>query len=380
MYASDLRVALFSGNYNYIRDGANQALNKLVAYAARIGVEVRVYSPVTNTPAFEPAGSLIGVKSYPIPGRGEYRWAIGLTSQVVQNLREFKPQLFHLSSPDILGHRALSFARKNKIPTVASMHTRFETYLRYYRLGWMEPVFRKIVTRFYNRCEHIAAPNQVMADVLHSYGVTRPIGFWQRGVDTEIFSPSARDLEWRRKFGCGDSDIVIGFTGRLVLEKGLEIFAQSLDLLREMGHSPKILIVGDGPARAWLEARLTDAVFTGHIGGPELGRAVAAMDIFFFPSPTEAFSNVTLEAMACGTPALVAKISDVDNLIIDGVNGNRSLPQDAAGFATQLAAYCGDANLRRNHGAAALETSKKFDWDKINQAMVDIWLDVAANR
>ncbi len=130
MDANGLRVAIFSGNYNYVRDGANQALNRLADYLLRQGARVRVYSPTTKTPAFEPKGDLISVPSIPFPGRPEYKLGLTLTPRVKRDLKTFAPHIFHVSSPDITGHRAVDLARKRDLPVVASVHTRFETYPR----------------------------------------------------------------------------------------------------------------------------------------------------------------------------------------------------------------------------------------------------------
>ena len=153
MKTSDLRVALFSGNYNYVRDGANQALNRLVGYLLSKGVKVRVYSPTVEHPAFPPTGDLVSVPSVPIPGRSEYRLPIALPARVRRDLEAFNPDLVHVSSPDIVGHRAVTWARKRKIAVVASVHTRFETYLEYYHLQALEPLVRAGLRRFYHRCE-----------------------------------------------------------------------------------------------------------------------------------------------------------------------------------------------------------------------------------
>jgi hypothetical protein len=111
MEPSALRVAIFSGNYNYVRDGANQALNRLVGYLLRCGVQVRIYSPTTDTPDFEPTGDLVSVASVPVPfGRGEYRMAHGLTRAARRDLAQFRPNIVHVAAPDILGHRAISWA------------------------------------------------------------------------------------------------------------------------------------------------------------------------------------------------------------------------------------------------------------------------------
>src|SRR3954468_16984356 len=134
---SDLRVALFSGNYNYVRDGANQALNRLVGYLLREGAQVRIYSSPFPEPAFEPTGDLVSLPSIAIPGRPEYRLGLGLSASARRDLAQFLPNVVHISAPDIIGHRAVSWARARQVPAVASVHTRFETYLAYYRLQWL---------------------------------------------------------------------------------------------------------------------------------------------------------------------------------------------------------------------------------------------------
>ena len=131
MQASDLRVALFSGNYNYVRDGANQALNRLVDYLLRQGVQVRIYSPTVEQPAFPATGDVVDVPAIPIPGRSEYRFPLWLTGRLRRDLEQFKPNIVHVSSPDVVGHRAVSWARRHKVAVVASLHTRFDTYLAY---------------------------------------------------------------------------------------------------------------------------------------------------------------------------------------------------------------------------------------------------------
>ena len=120
MHPTDLRVALFSGNYNYVRDGANQALNLLVGYLLAHGVRVRVYSPTVAKPAFPPTGDLVDVPAFPmIGGRGEYKLGRGLPAAPRADLEAFAPNLVHVSSPEFLGHAALTWARRNGIPTVS---------------------------------------------------------------------------------------------------------------------------------------------------------------------------------------------------------------------------------------------------------------------
>ena len=376
MRQNQLRVALFSGNYNYQRDGANQSLNRLVGFLERQGVAVRIYSPTSATPAFEPTGTLVSVPSFKIPSRGEYRFALGLPPAVRRDIAAFAPTLFHLSAPDRVGFRAKALARELGVPVVASVHTRFDTYLTYYGLGWVNRFIANIMRRFYGDLAEIYAPSEGMAEVLRADGMAKRVAIWSRGVDATLFNPARRDLEWRRAHGFADEDAVIAFVGRLVLEKGLDVFADAVARLTERGVRHRVLIVGEGPARSAIAARLPDAVYTGHLGGTDLARAFASADMLFNPSITETFGNVTLEAMASGLPVVGARATGTASLVDDGITGTLVTPGSVEGFASALAHYLTDAGARTAAGAAGLAASRRYDWDEINQKMLDHYLAI----
>jgi phosphatidylinositol alpha 1,6-mannosyltransferase len=375
MGSDQLRVALFSGNYNYVRDGANQALNRLVDYLLRQGVAVRVYSPTTPTPAFPASGDLISVRSLPFPfGRAEYRFAVGMPGAIRRDLAAFAPNVVHLSAPDILGHRALSWARNRSIPTLASMHTRFETYLRYYGLAFAEPALRWTMRRFYRRCDAVLAPSQSMAQIMREERMSYNISIWTRGIDTSRFNPAMRDLVWRRSLGIADNDVVVGFLGRLVMEKGLDVFAETIEALTARGIKHRVMVIGEGPARDWFERHLPGAVFTGFLQGPDLGRALASMDMLCNPSVTEAFGNINLEAMASHIPVIAARAPGNQDLVRHGETGRLIRPGMIDDFTQALAEYCTDTKLRETNGAAGLAASHHYDWDRVNQAVLDAYL------
>lgn len=380
MDATGLRVALFSGNYNYVRDGANQALNRFVSYLLRQGAAVRVYSPTVETPAFEPAGDLVSAPSFAVPGRKEYRVPYRLSGALRRDLKAFRPNLVHVSSPDPLGHRAVSWARAQGLPTVASVHTRFETYPRYYGLAFLEPLIESMLRRFYRRCDAIVAPSESMAQLLRDQRMSYDVGIWTRGIDREIFCPARRDMAWRRSLGIGDDIPVIGFIGRLVMEKGLDVFSDTVDQLAQRQVAHKVLVVGEGPAREWFENRLPSAVFTGFQKGADLGRAVASMDMLFNPSVTETFGNVTLEAMACGLPTVAARATGSESLVTQGVTGRLIRPGAISDFADALQAYCEDPAARAAAGQAAQQRAERNGWDQVNQALVDTYLRVIRQR
>jgi phosphatidylinositol alpha 1,6-mannosyltransferase len=370
---TDLRIALFSGNYNYVRDGANQALNRLVGYLLEEGASVRVYAPTVKKPAFTPIGDLVSVPSIAIPGREEYRLGLGLLPHVRKDLAEFKPNIVHIAAPDIIGHRAVTWARRRGIPAVASVHTRFESYLSYYNLEVLEPLVRILLRRLYHRCEAVMVPAESTAAVLRAQRMNREIAIWTRGIDREQFNPERRDMEWRRSLGIADDELVVAFLGRLVMEKGLDVFAEAAQALAERGVKHRVLVIGEGPARSWFKQQLPKAVFVGQQTGSDLARALASADVLLNPSITEAFGNVTLEAMACALPVVAAEATGATNLVRDGETGTLVEASDIEGYADALEAYACDLDLRRRHGAGGLAIAQRMDWDHINSAVLRIY-------
>ena len=380
MDIADLRVALFSGNYNYVRDGANQALNRLADYLLRQGAALRVYAPVVENPDFAPTGDLVAVPSVPVPFRGEYQLPLKLSAEVRRDLAAFAPNVVHVTSPDPVGHRAVTWGRNHGVPVMASVHTRFETYPRYYHMAFLEPLAIAIMRRFYRRCDAMVAPSESTATVMREQRMGSDIGIWSRGVDREIFGPERRDLAWRRSLGIGDEELTVGFLGRVVMEKGLGVFAETMAELRRRGVLHRVLVVGEGPARAWFAERVPEASFTGMLTHAELGRAVASMDVLLNPSVTETFGNVTLEAMASGVPVIAARATGSTSLVTEGQTGRLVEPGNVAAFANAIAAYAADPALRAAHGAAGEERSRAYSWDAINRTVADVYLRLVEAR
>ena len=374
MQTSDLRIALFSGNYNMTVDGANKALNRLVGYLLKQGAQVRVYSPTIDNPAMEPTGDLVSVPSIPIPNRPEYRLPLHLSGRVRRDMEAFNPNIMHISAPDRVSRQAAKWARDRGLPVLASVHTRFETYFRYYNLAFVEPLMVAWLRKLYRRCDALVAPSESFAQVLREQRMNYDIDIWSRGVDRDLFNSGRRDLDWRKAQGIADDIPVIGFLGRLVMEKGLDVFSDTIDQLNRRKIAHRVMVIGEGPAKSWFESRLPDAAFVGFQGGSDLARAAACMDVLFNPSVTETFGNVTLEAMACGVPVVAAKATGSQSLVEDKKSGRLITPGAVGQFADALQLYCENSELRAEHGAAGEKRSLDYSWDAINQVVADTYL------
>lgn len=369
-----MRIALFSGNYNYVRDGANQALNRLAGYLERQGCTVRVYSPTSRTPAFAPAGTLVSVPSIAIPGRRDYRLGLGLPRKIRADLTAFAPDIVHVSAPDWTGTAAQHFAVSAGIPVVASLHTRFEKYAAFYGAGLLRPVMERHLHRFYRRSDRILVPTGAIVDEFAQAGLGSRTRLWGRGVDRKQFTPQARDISWRRAIGIAQREIVILHFGRLVREKGLADYVALCRRLIAEGLPVRPLVVGDGPERAWMEWQLPQARFAGHLMGGELGRAVASADIFLNASVTEAFGNVTLEAMASGLPSICVDMPSTRNLLKAG-SGLLFAHGDTEHALAALRQLVSAPQQRATMGARAREASVAYDWDGASRQVLDAYLD-----
>lgn len=371
--AEGLRLALFSGNYNCVKDGANNALNRLVRYMLDRGAAVRVYSPTVARPAFEPEGDLVSVPSIPIPLRPEYRLTTGLSKRVEEDIRRFQPTLLHLAAPDALACRAMKLGRTLGIPVVSSLHTRFETYFEFYGLGFVRGLIEWHLKRFYSGCDAVLVPNEALGDELRKNCPGVPVSLWGRGVDREQFSPLRRDMAWRRSLGFADSDIVVLFFGRLVREKGVGVYEQVMKRVLAANPSVRALVVGDGPAGQEMRRNLGNAVFTGHLQGDELGRAVASADILLNPSVTEAFGNVNLEAMAAGLAVVSADSASARALIETGENGMLLPATDIDRYVEALEWLAANPGQRLALGKAAQHAAWRFDWDGVLLTVFDTY-------
>ncbi|MEX0686122.1 MAG: glycosyltransferase family 1 protein [Balneolales bacterium] len=369
----ELKIAIFTGNYNHIQDGVSLTLNRLVRFLTSKGVSVKVFGPTVKHPPIKHEGDFTEVPSISAFGRPEYRISTGLPENVKQKVKDFAPNLIHIATPDLLGYKALKYADNNGIPLVASYHTHFTSYLKYYRLGFLEPLVWKYLRWFYGHCRHVYVPSASMQEELNGHGLLNGLKIWERGVDTELFSPEKRNLDWRRQIGFNDDDVVVTFVSRLVWEKNLKIFAHTLNKCTIHNSRIKIMVVGDGPERKDFHQMIPQAYFTGYLNGESLATAYASSDVFFFPSDTETFGNVTLEAMSCGVPVIVADATGSKSLVDEGETGFIGWADDTDKFASYINLLAENGQKRTQMAINARKKAQQYEWDKVMNKLLEYY-------
>jgi glycosyltransferase involved in cell wall biosynthesis len=215
-----------------------------------------------------------------------------------------------------------------------------------------------------------------MEEILEKKNIRGNLKIWERGIDGKLFNPERRDEHWRKDRCLDQNDIVVTFVSRLVWEKNLRLFADVVNRLKEKYPQVKSMVVGEGPAAEEVKKLLPKAVFTGFLKGEELAKAYASSDIFFFPSDTETFGNVTLEAMASGLPAVVADATGSKSLVDHGVNGFRAPVERSDKFFTLIETLIVDPELRKSMSIASLKKAKEYSWDLVNGKLLSYYKEV----
>ena len=338
-----------------------------------------VFGPTIDKPQVDHEGTLIAVPSVKAPGRPEYRLTSGFPKKQVRELENFDPDLVHIATPDILGYKAMRWAKKNNKIVVASFHTHFASYLKYYKLGFLESLGWKYLKWFYENCKQVYVPTPSMAQELKDKNIETDFRIWARGVETDKFNPGYRSEEWRKNNGIGENDVVVLFVSRLVWEKNLKLYADVINDLKKDHSHLKAVVAGDGPAMKEMKELLPDAVFTGFLKGEELSKVYASGDIFFFPSDTETFGNVTLEAMASGLPCVVADAPGSKSLVDHEKNGYIANISNFANVRKALEKLVVDPKLRAKFSKESVERSKNYSRDVINRKLLNDYSEALVN-
>jgi len=317
------------------------------------------------------------VPSVRFPLYPDYRLALPGWNAFARDLRRFAPTVIHINSPCSLGCAAVRYGQHFGIPVVATYHTHFPKYATYYKLPALEPCGWNYLRSLYNGCVRTFVPSRPILNELAARGIHN-LEWLPHGVDPDAFHPSHRSDEWRRVHGF-DNRIVVLFAGRLVWEKDLRTLVDAWTVLRARHRNAALVLAGDGPARAELHAMIPDAHFLGHLSGEELSTAFASADVFLFPSTTETFGNVILEAMASGVPPVCADAGGAADLLQHGITGHLFRPKDAEDCAHQTSLLISRPDMREAIASRALARARMQSWGSVfSQLMESYCATVAA--
>lgn len=309
---------------------------------------------------------LILAPGLPIPGYSDLRFGLPIKNQLIRAWKERRPHSVYIATEGPLGSSALAAARKLGIPVASGFHTRFDEYTRHYRVGFMEPVVRGWLRRFHNRCDMTLVPTRELQGILESQGFEN-VRRLSRGVDTSLFSPERRDPGLRSDWGLADDELALIYVGRLAAEKNIALAVKTYQAIRDQIPGTRLVLVGDGPIREDLSRRHPDIIFAGMHRGESLARHYASGDLFLFPSLSETFGNVVIEAMASGLPVLGYNEAAVKEHILPETNGISVTPGDEEAFVTAGLNMARRSRQLSEYGVQARQDSLEQDWSHIFQ-------------
>jgi glycosyltransferase involved in cell wall biosynthesis len=275
-----------------------------------------------------------------------------------------RPDVVHIATEGPLGWSALQAARRLKLPVSTDFRTNFQAYSRHYGVGWLNKPIMAYLRKFHNLAHCTMVPTEAMRRDLQAYGFQR-LHVVARGVDAQRFDPSRRKAALRAQWGVDDDDLVVTCVGRLAPEKNLELLLTAFEAIERMQPRARLLLVGDGPLRAELEARCPRVIFAGQRTGDDLAAHYASADLFVFGSVTESFGNVTTEAMASGLPVVAFRSAAAAQLIRDHDNGVTVPLGDPEAFVAAAVALASDPAQRRAIGQRARRSACELGWDGV---------------
>lgn len=292
------------------------------------------------------------VAGVPLPRYAGLQVGLPASRRLRARWREHRPDAVYIATEGPLGWSALNVARALDIPVATGFHTRFDQYMRNYNAAWLARPTLAWMRRFHNRATATLVPTAELAALLRAQGFHNVVRL-PRAVDTQLFDPHRRDRWLRSQWGLGDDDLAVIHVGRIAPEKNLGLAVRAFRELQRTRPQARFIWVGDGPQRAALQREHPDFVFCGVQRGQALARHFACGDLFVFPSRSETFGNVTLEAMASGVATVAFDYGAAREHLRHDRHGAAVRVGDDAGFVAAVVRLGGDDDLRRTMAAAA---------------------------
>lgn len=370
-----MRVIFFTETFLPKIDGIVTVLCLLLDHLATRGIAAAVVAPQMGTERYRQA-PVIGVPGVRLPLYPELK--VGPpTLATYRQVKAFRPDVAHLIGPALIGGGGLLMAWRLGIPTVASFHLDLNRLVHYFGLGVIAPFTRWFTRVTFNAADYALAPSRQVQRELLDLGVRR-VGLWRRGVDVERFHPRYRDAAMRDRLSDGHpDDLLLLYAGRLSKEKRLG------DLRAALEHLPgaRLALVGDGPARAALQAHFAGLPvhFAGYLQGEALSRAYASADLLVFPSAMETFGLVVLEAMASGLPVVASRVGGVTDVVQEGHTGYTFMAGDAAGLV-EAVRRAADRDRLAAMGRAARAFAETQTWPAMMDEVVALYEQLVAAR
>lgn len=377
-----LKIAFFAEILIEDFDGASRTMHQLLDRIPKDKFEFLFFCAVP--PKADLGYEIVQLPSTRIPMNKTYRAVFPYFSKnkITKKLDEFQPDIIHIASPSPLGKVAVNYAKRTDTPIISIYHTHFIKYVKYYlrKVPKLIDYFtNKIITKtneFYKDIDLIYVPSTQVIDELQKLAKLKPnqLKLWQRGLDRKMFNPGKKNKAFITNITKNNHPTIL-FASRLVWEKNLKTLIGLYRLCQKQNLPYNFIIAGDGIAKNELMVKMPNAHFLGAISHDKLSTVYASCDVHFFPSDTESFGNVVIEAMASGLPCVVANGGGPMGYIQQGVNGFLVDAFKPERYLEKIQLILSDNNLREQMILKGLEFTNDLDWENL----VNVYFDDVTN-
>lgn len=369
MSQSPLHIALISETFPPEINGVANTLGRLCAGLRERGHRLQLIRPRQNADDGQRStDELLLTRGWPLPGYPGLQWGQASMHKLLRRWKRQRPDVLYIATEGPLGLSALRAARRLHIPVISGFHTNFQQYSSHYGLGLLTRFLTNYLRWFHNRSQLTLVPSASQSLELQRRSFER-VHLLARGVDSQLFHPAKRCTELRKQWGVQDDELVVVHVGRIAAEKNLDLLVRSFRALqsRYPQQRLKLVMVGDGPQRACLQKELPDAVFCGVQRDQALAAHYASADLFLFPSLSETFGNVLLEALASGLAVVAYDQAAAAQHIRHGHNGALAMPGDEAAFIDSACWLLEDRETLRRVRLNARQHASRQGWPAIVQ-------------
>lgn len=364
-----MKIAIFTDTFYPDINGVARTLKRFSNYLDAQHISFKIFAPDLESGEYV-SSHVHRFKSLSFFLYPECRLAFPNLLHIKAELQKFEPDLIHVATPFNIGLCGVYFAKKLNIPLVGSYHTDFDHYLHYYDLQFLSKILWKYMNWFHRSCEKLFVPSNETLEQLKQHGFTN-LEIWPRGVECQVFHPFYDKKAVRKQYAVSKK-YLLTYVGRLAPEKDVRtLLAVAKSLPPELNENIHWLVIGGGPLREELEKEAPiNMRFTGYLKEDQLAEVYSASDLFVFPSPTETFGNVVLEALASGTPVIGANAGGVKNIIKPGINGYLCKPGHIQEFAEVIVKLLSNDGLRKQMGWEGRNYALTQKWDKIFEKLL----------
>lgn len=370
MTTASLHITLITETFPPEINGVANTLGRLCDGLRARGHQVELVRPRQGADQTRPSDDgLLLCRGWPLPGYPGLQWGQSSMHKLLRRWKRHRPDVLYIATEGPLGLSALRAARRLGIRVVSGFHTNFQQYSNQYGLSLLSRLLTHYLRWFHNRSSLTLVPSASQHMELERRHFER-LGLLARGVDSQLFHPAKRDARLRESWGLADDQTAVLHVGRLAQEKNLGLIKRCFDVLQDTYplRPMKLIIVGDGPQRSILEHQLPDAIFCGTLRGEDLARHYASGDLFLFPSLTETFGNVVLEAMASGLGVVAYDQAAATQHIRHGYNGVLAMPGDEEAFCDAANWLLEDSESLRRVRLNARQHASRQGWPAIIEA------------